>query len=226
MSYIMLTDPVKGMGGKALTAPTLLIEPEDFLNVLAYAQAATPAEINGYAMVRKLRATTFQVVPGSVFITEQTVAPGSAVVTPAGVRDANKRHQAAPDGVHLGLQWHSHGTGDAYHSDTDLRTCDSFGRGSVSEWRIWMVVNDRGSVAARLEQYRPIRMGLPMNVVMESPDHVLLETRAAREFAELVTVEQRPGQKPRAVSTTGTTSARGKTPDGAPCASLVATTSK
>ncbi len=248
MSFITLFDPNQGRGIQnansfALVFPELLIQPEDLLAMQAYAHVSSPDEVNGYALVKKLRPGSFMVVPGSVFITEQIVTPGSAEVTPAGIRAANKRHEEAPDGIELALQWHSHGRGNAYHSSTDLGTCESYGKGSVAPWRIWVVINDHGNIVARMEQYRPIRMGLPMMVTMISSNEAELIERAESDVDEFVTVLK---PEPKALATPATTGtlftspeavvdlaegtdveklvieqmqAGARTPDGAPCAS-------
>lgn len=165
-----LSTPFWPKGSPVVVTPTLLIEPKDYLKIIAYAQETNPAEINGYALVRKVRSNLFKVDTDTVFITDQLIEVGHVNTTPQGVMQANRLYMDADDGVEL-LQWHSHGPINAYHSSEDLRTADNFGRGSVNPWRIWVVVNASGEFVARLEQYQPIRIGVPMEVVMVPDDY-------------------------------------------------------
>ncbi len=222
----ILSDPVWPKGSPSVVIPTLMIRPNDYLIMIAYAQASSPSEINGYCLVRQVSPGLFAVEPDSVFITDQTVSAASAKTTARGVAYANQVYQAADDGLEL-LQWHSHARIEAYHSATDLGTANDFSRGSMTSSRIWVVVNDRGHMVARIELYRPIRVGVPMRVVMvpngfedelahireEVSRHVLLEppvySKDARGEIDLerVVQEMLADEKPT---------------DGSPCAGVVA----
>lgn len=158
-------------------SPRLYFTQAAWRRLSAYVQASSPNEVSGFAHVTYTTSGCFVVREADdVFITEQTVTPGSADVT--GNTYARALHSAIKAGrseESMRLQWHSHGLGGAYHSATDMRNIESYG---YMQWFISLVTNRDGGVVARLDHYQPHRLGAPMEVFLI--DH------SAEEEAEFV----------------------------------------
>lgn len=177
---------------------TLFITPEDFNTMREYAEAAADIpitvgvqqrpgnlEVCGYAFVRRFNPTTFQVIPGSVFITTQTVGPGFSMPDPAGEGEVSDRDdEFEPDEPVFRLLWHSHVNGTAQFSVTDLNTHDDMATMTACDAMFFLVLNTNGDATANFEQYQPNRIGAQIAlVVSEDRDDTSYRTRMA-EFAD------------------------------------------
>lgn len=186
----ILSAPLTAKDAPKLVVPTLFISSSDYDLMLIYAQTASPQEVNGYGLIDQGARDQFILCPGGLFITDQVVTQVSAKPTAVGNAYAGNRADEA--GKTLGLQWHSHGRGSAYHSSTDLGTAHTYGNVGTIDWMIWVVINDRGDVVARLEQYAPIRIGVPMTVIVVPDNHQQLLEQVTDDIARHVRVETPP----------------------------------
>lgn len=151
-------------------------------------------EINGFGYVRAVDGGFYLEARDDVFITRQEVTMGTADNTGAAL--AKAEYRAIMDGrrEELRLQWHSHVWGSTYHSATDMATIERLGRAGA-EWFVSVVVNKRGQVTARMDQFRPFRIGAPMQVEIIDFTDKAMRDRAAAEIAELVTIKPQPKKK-------------------------------
>lgn len=170
-------------------APRLFIEHGAWLTLQRYV-GISPVEINGFAYV-SLFGTGFQVKSAEdVFITRQTVDIASAHVDGRTFARAVDRAAQADRQDQLRLQWHSHVNGDAYFSATDLGTINSYGPAGM-EWFLSVVMNKRGEIRARVDQFLPFRTGCEIAVEVYSLDGEASQDAAQQEFDQLVTVRER-----------------------------------
>lgn len=186
----ILSAPLTAKDTPKLVVPPLYVTSSDYDRMVVYAQMASPQEVNGYGLVDQVARDQFMVCHGSIFITDQVVTPASANTTAVGNAYAGNRADEA--GKTLGMQWHSHGGGSAYHSPTDMKTADSYGKVGTINWMIWVVTNDRGDVVARLEQYKPIRIGVPMTVIVVPDNYQQLLEQVRSDITRHVRVETPP----------------------------------
>jgi proteasome lid subunit RPN8/RPN11 len=141
------------------TAPQLSIDRADFDTIIRYATAADKREVCGFAFVRKYGPDYFEVIPGSVFITSQLVAPGAAQPDAIGETEVMDREEEFEEAGIYRLLWHSHVGGSAAFSSTDLNAHQVLSASTALDAMFFMVVNNRGQATANMELYRPIRMG-------------------------------------------------------------------
>jgi hypothetical protein len=179
-----------------MVAPQLVFMPDAWNRMLAYVRGAVSTEINGFGYVRQISASRFIVdAAEDIFITKQTVTGGEARVS--GDAFAKADYQSVLDGREneLHLQWHSHVWGEAYCSSTDMQTIEGYGSFGA-DWFISLVTNKHGQVFARLDAYRPFRIGCPMEVILH--DDIDDETRAfvQGQIDDLVTVAKPARQAP------------------------------
>lgn len=186
----ILSAPLTAKDMPKLVVPQLIFTSSDYDTMVTYAQSITPKEVNGYGLVDQVARDQFVVCQSSIFITDQVVTPVSANTTAVGNAYAGNRADEA--GKTLGMQWHSHGASSAYSSPTDLKTADSYGKVGTIDWMIWVVINDRGDVVARLEQYKPIRIGVPMTVIVVPDNHQQLLEQVRSDITRHVRVETPP----------------------------------
>ena len=159
------------------SAPQLIIGRAEFDEMVRYAVAAGKNEVCGYAFARQLDTEHFWVIPGSVFIVDQHVAPGTARTDPAGevtVMDYEERFDET-DPVYR-ILWHSHVGGQATFSQTDLKSHDDIGRATALDAMFALVLNNRGQASANLEVYHPFRIGTQVELlVVDDVEEVDLE---------------------------------------------------
>ena len=172
-------------GENDIIAPTLVILREAWNKMHAYVRAVGPVEINGFGYVEEFGS---DLLLTDVFITKQTVTGGTAANT--GSAFAKAQYHAFQDGKadELRLQWHSHVHGDAYHSTTDMRSIERFGQGGM-EWFVSLVTNHHGDITARMDLYRPVRLGAPMEIKVVDYVNPAIQASILAEIEELVTVE-------------------------------------
>ena len=154
-------------------APQLIIGRAEFDEMVRYAVAAGKNEVCGYAFARQLDTEQFWVIPGSVFIVDQHVAPGTARTDPAGevaVMDYEEQFDANENVYRI--LWHSHVGGTASFSTTDLKSHHDIGRATALDAMFFMVINNRGQATLNFEVYRPYRIGTQAEllVVDDVPD--------------------------------------------------------
>lgn len=183
---------------QGIIVPPLLIDRIAWARMQAYVKAVGPVEINGFGYVASF---PNHYLLTDVFITKQVVTDGTADTAYAAFGMA--QYHAMQGGMEdqLRLQWHSHVYGDAYHSATDMRSIEHFGQSGM-EWFISLVTNHHGDVTARMDLFRPMRIGAPMEVTVVDPVNTDLETVVRGEIEDLVTVK--PKKKVRTVKLTTT----------------------
>ena len=187
---ILSAPPVPAKDTPKLVVPTLFMLSSDYDTMVTYAQSITPQEVNGYGLVDQVARDQFEVCHGSIFITDQVATPATVNTTAVGNAYAGNRADEA--GKTLGLQWHSHGRGGAYHSPTDMNTAHTYGKIGTIDWMIWVVINDRGDIVARLEQYAPIRIGVPMTVIVVPDNYQQLLEQVRSDITRHVRIETPP----------------------------------
>lgn len=170
-------------------APTLRLSLSAWQQLQTYV-ALCPAEINGFAYVEHVAPGIFAVkVADDVFITRQTVSGHSAVVDPVDYGLATAKAVTVGRESEMRLQWHSHVYTGAYHSSTDLGSIQGFEDFGM-EWFISLVTNKFGDVTARLDTFKPFRLGASMKIVLvhEVPDDHADKAQALID--QLVTIEK------------------------------------
>lgn len=185
------------------SAMTLYVSDADFDIMRTYAEVAAnvpgrqASEVCGYAFVRQINPQVYQLLPGSVFITTQEVAPGMSKPDASGEADVMDRDdQFEPDEPVYRLLWHSHMQGEAAFSGTDLRAHEIMGATTALEAMFFLVLNTDGDATANFEQYRPHRIGTQIRVVITEPrsddyEALMAEFMKKRRFQP--SQAQRPG---------------------------------
>lgn len=169
-------------------APVLQMYLSAWQQLQLYA-AACPAEINGFAYVRQAQPGVFVVSDSDdVFITRQIVSRHSANVDPVDYALATQRAVQANREHEMRLQWHSHVYADAYLSRTDMQNVQTF-EDSRMEWFISLVTNKFGDVTARLDVFRPFRVGTNMRILLVHNISESLADLAKAEVGQLVTIQ-------------------------------------
>jgi len=178
-----------------IVCPRLVIRQDVWNRIQAYvcSDLLQSNEINGFGLVTRMSDDCF--VLDTAFITKQTVTQGSAESSGFdGARALDYADQQGR-GDDMLLQWHSHGKLDAYHSITDMDNIDEYGRGGMT-WFISVVTNVYGKVVARLDMFRPVRMGMPMQVSIGGSFDSELQRAVDDEIADLVTIAPLPNLEP------------------------------
>jgi hypothetical protein len=179
---------VSGPQTPGVRVPTLFVGRSAWDMVQTYVSFVGAVEINGFGYIKRGADGNFYWDTSSdVFITRQEVTPSSA--NNSGSVFARAVHQSMVDGREdeLRLQWHSHVWGGAYHSPTDMATIESYA-GAGMDWFVSVVTNKLGSMTARLDVFRPVRIGAPMEIRMVSDVDPVLMDRATTDIERLVTV--------------------------------------
>jgi hypothetical protein len=168
-------------------SPQLLLSQGAIDMIATYVNAQPSTEINGFAYVKQLNPGILYVEAAiDVFITPQTVTMGSAEVEGTAYALALDRAVQDDRMAEFRLQWHSH-PGEAYFSPTDMANIENFGA-TGGEWFISLVTNRHGDLRARLDMFRPVRVGTEIEVcIYRNPDPAMLE-RAEADIATMVTV--------------------------------------
>lgn len=178
--YRRLSEPTMGKDSGTVIAPTLLLGNGAWRKIHAYAQLMGGNEINGFAFVKRSGNGLFMVAgPDDVFITQQTVSPGTANVDASVFARALDKAALENRADDLRLQWHSHGYASTYFSSTDLGTIRNYGDAGF-EWFLSLVVNGEGQCRARFDQYRPLRIGveIPVQLCDDVPDPLMESCQA------------------------------------------------
>ena len=172
-------------------APTLFIGQAAWDMLQAYVNGVGESEINGFGYVTHNTAdgNFYWVTADDVFITKQKVTQGTADVTGADFSKALYQAMLTQREDHLHVQWHSHVWGEAYHSSKDTATIAAYGRAGMT-WFISVVTNKHGNVTARLDRFRPHRMGVPMQVTVLSEIEPGMLDRARADIEALVTIKE------------------------------------
>jgi len=171
------------------TGSQLHFSREAWKKLQAYATTSAPNEINGFGLVT-LENGVFRVsLPSDVFITEQTVTPSAANVTGRAFAKAQYRADQAGRSNDLRLQWHSHVYGQAYHSDTDMNNIEDY---NYMDWFISLVTTVHGEVTARLDTFRPFRLGAQMQIWVHDEVDEGLMADIENDVDALVTVTKPP----------------------------------
>lgn len=182
--------------------PTLLFAQDALDMINYYVNAPQDTEVSGFAYVRRIDGTNtyFVACADDVFITEQVVTPGSAHIDGHAVARAFERAVEQGRQDELRLQWHSH-PGDSYFSPTDMANVANFG--NTFEWCIHVVTNRWGEMHARFDAYRPVRVGVEIEVKTHRPPNPYLRERAEAEVGALVkTLVEEPKRRGRGGSST------------------------
>jgi hypothetical protein len=168
-----------------VVAPQLLLEQSALDMIMAYVNTPAGTEINGFAYVKKLADSNVYYVATAddVFITEQTVTVGSAHASGKGYGLALDRALDEGRDDDLRLQWHSHPS-DVYFSPTDRTNIEDFGR--TAEWFISLVTNRQGELRARFDSFRPVRIGVEIEVAAYRVATPAMIERARADVAALV----------------------------------------
>ena len=175
-----------------LIMPTLMLSQAALDMMATYVNTPKQTEINGFAFVKRAASNVFYVASAAdVFITRQTVTIGSAHVDGTAYALAVDRAAEEDRVDELRLQWHSH-PGDAYFSPTDLTNIESLGR--TSEWLVSLVTNREGDIHARLDVFRPVRIGAEMQVQVFREADGDMQARAQADVERLLTT---PGGRQR-----------------------------
>ncbi len=170
-----------------VSGPKLFIHVDAWSKMQAFVQASVPNEINGFGFVQQYDGNFYLAQSDDVVIIKQTVTPGTADNDGKDIAKLHYRAKKEGRQDQLRLQWHSHVYGKAYFSSTDTGTIDSFGDAGA-EWLIWLVTNVRGDVEARYDQYSPIRIGVPIEVVLFTGANVDMLDDVQDKIDEHVTV--------------------------------------
>lgn len=131
--------------------PQLIISQPDWQRLMGYVQLCEE-EINGFGLVEIVGN---HILVNGVFITRQTVGPGSAEVDEADVH--HLMYQLTEKGINTGklrLQWHSHVHMPAYFSGVDTHNIEQY----PGDWMISLVLNKFGQYSARLDLFKPFRV--------------------------------------------------------------------
>ena len=178
-----LTTPYPG--SDTIVAPQLLLEQSALDMIAAYVNAAPGTEISGFGYVKKLPGSNVYYVATAddIFITEQLVTIGSAHVKGADYSLALDRAMDEERDDELRLQWHSHPS-DVYFSPTDRTNIEVFGQ--TAEWFISLVTNRQGELRARFDSFRPVRIGVEIEVVVYRMADAAMIERARTDVAALV----------------------------------------
>lgn len=114
-----------------------------------------PLEVQLYAYVTKTAPTTYIMSDeAGLYVPEQTVSRSLATTKPATFRPMNQ-HFRDSGFSDPNCQIHSHVTGTALFSSTDLGIAKTFMRTTLYPRFVWVVVNVRGDISARLELRDP-----------------------------------------------------------------------
>lgn len=172
--------------GGGVIVPKLVLSGDAYDTMLAYALAAAPNEVNGFAFVQAENGAFVVTAGTDVFITKQTVTEHAANVD--GGTYALAVHRAAEEGRadKLRLQWHVHPDA-VYHSATDMASIETFGSAGA-QWLISVVLNRRGETCARYDAFRPVRFGAAMEIVIYRQASPEIANRVRSDIASLVTV--------------------------------------
>lgn len=168
-----------------VVAPQLLLEQSALDMIATYVNTAPGTEISGFAYVKKLPGSNVYYVATAddVFITEQLVTAGSAHVDGGAYALALDRAMDEERDDDLRLQWHSHPS-DVYFSPTDRTNIEVFGQ--TAEWFISLVTNRQGELRARFDSFRPVRIGVEIEVVVYRIANPAMTERARADVTALV----------------------------------------
>lgn len=185
MRTVILSDVPTTQG---IPAPRLLIEQAAWEKLHLYITRSGQYEINGFGYISRVNDDFVVSSADDIFITPQVVSFGSAIVDGKAFARAAYQATIADRLNDLRLQWHSHVNFEAYFSGTDTGTIESYGAAGM-EWFISLVANVRGDVSARVDVYRPLRLSLPLSVVVFPKHDKSLVNRIDEEIANLVSIE-------------------------------------
>lgn len=168
----LTTPPV----ASCVVPPRLFIENGAWAKILAFARISGNMEINGFGYVQADGVDYSIESADDIFITKQKVSGGAAEVEPDVF--AMGVDQAQQDGRsdELRFQWHSHVNGSAEFSSIDTNNIESYGAAGM-EYFISLVMNKRGELSARLDMFRPMRIGAAMAVILYDDSVSQIELR-------------------------------------------------
>ena len=144
------------------SVPTLTVPINVWQKLQAYVELC-PIEINGFGVINQIGPDDFELE--DVFIFEQTASDVHVTVSAEVMH--SQLYQLSQTGLDLStirFQWHSHVSMGAYMSSTDLDNIESY----PGDWMISLVINKFGDFEVRLDVLRPLRLTLPVSVVLEA----------------------------------------------------------
>lgn len=123
----------------------LVVSAQAFDDILCYT-TLWPKEVAGYGLIRRDGMTFYL---DEVFILDQVVSGYHTTVSPKALHrkigeltQQNRRDQ-------LRFHWHSHVNFEAYFSATDVANIHGWG----GEWLVSLVLNKRGDIEVRLDEF-------------------------------------------------------------------------
>jgi len=159
---------------------TLLAPVDVWRRLQTYVQLC-PIEISGFGVIERVNEHVFSLA--DVFIFEQEASDVHVTVSDEVMH--RRLYQLDQAGLKLStirFQWHSHVNMEAYMSNVDEVNIDGY----PGDWMISVVVNKRGDFEARLDVLKPLRLTIPVEVVvMIEPDEAISNELRA-EIAEKV----------------------------------------
>lgn len=142
---------------------------------MAYVIAASPNEVGGLGFVEQYGSDLYV---EDVFILDQQVTPHSTTTDPLVL--ASFMENLAQNGTRspatLCFQWHSHGTGGAYCSQTDLQNINDW----LGDWLISLVLNRYGEHYMRLDNFNGPRLAVRLSptILSSVPPELLASAQA------------------------------------------------
>lgn len=159
----------------------LVFDPVALARMQSYAILALPDEISGFGKVR---------LEGGVLIcTEirihcQSNMPGHSALSRGGAIFLDELVQRGEDPREWRLWWHSHGAGAPFWSSEDQGTVEGYcvkNDESICHWLVSVVLNSRGEMLARFDQYWPVRFTvnkLPHSIHVDPKGAIARQCRA------------------------------------------------
>jgi hypothetical protein len=163
----------------------LFIDAEAWKKLKQYMFQSGDNEINGFGYITFAGGNFTLAARDDLFITAQTVSGGMATATGSAFAKAVYAAQQLGRADELRLQWHSHVDFPAQFSSTDTAQMAAYGRAGA-DWMVSLVANKREEVSARVDLYRPLRLSVPLSVVLVERDDPELALQVATDIVALV----------------------------------------
>jgi len=164
---------------------------------MAFAQKSKN-EISGLGYVRRINSKC--IIIDDVFLLPQEVNPDTTTFKPEAYRDFmvqlvevnEEREQKGQPPLLARLQWHSHVRAGAGFSAQDMIVIDN----CQAEWRISLVINQYEEYDIRLDQYKPFRFEIPVELEFTYPGLSIEALEACQKDIDEMVTEIKPPPPP------------------------------
>jgi len=171
--------------------PMLYFPENSWKKLFAYADIAS-GEISGLGKIT-LHENGTDFIVNDIFLLEQVSGVGSTNLNPDSVaKFITDLIVAGENPADVKLWFHSHGNIDVFWSSTDNTTIQGF---SDASYMLSIVVNKRFQHKARLDLFKPIRLTLELEVILENNflgiDRIEIEKEVTQKVKILPTPSSR-----------------------------------